>query len=96
MRIEATFNVLLVSVLDDILFVDAEVRLSVFESLDDSFDKYLAQYENLTALFVGLNDEDNEIREIAVRVVGRLSTRNPSYIMPSLRKTLIQVRSQIR
>jgi FKBP12-rapamycin complex-associated protein len=72
--------------------LDAEVRLSVFQSLDESFDSYLAQYESLSALFVGLNDEDYEIRELTVCVVGRLSSRNPAYIMPSLRKTLIQVR----
>lgn len=72
-------------------FVDAEVRLSVFESLDESFDHYLAQYENLAALFHGLSDENFEIREISLCVVGRLSLLNPAYVMPSLRKTLIQV-----
>ncbi|XP_065216693.1 serine/threonine-protein kinase mTOR isoform X2 [Planococcus citri] len=74
---------------------DAEVRLSVFESLDESFDHYLAQYENLNALFVGLNDESFEIREMSLCVVGRLSYLNPAYVMPSLRKTLIQVLAEL-
>ena len=64
----------------------------MYESLDDRFDEHLAQYEKLSVLFVGLNDEDFEIREIALGVVGRLSTMNPAYVMPFLRKILIQVR----
>lgn len=60
-------------------------------SLDDCFDDHLAQAENLSTLFVALNDEVFEIREIAICIIGRLSSRNPAYVMPSLRKTLIQV-----
>lgn len=64
----------------------------MLESLDDSFDSHLAQAENLSALFVAMNDEVFEIRELAICTIGRLSCMNPAYVMPSLRKTLIQVR----
>ena len=60
-------------------------------SLDEKFDPHLAQAENLAALFVALNDEVFEIRELAMCTIGRLSSMNPAYVMPSLRKVLIQV-----
>lgn len=74
---------------------DSDIRYCVLSSLDDCFDEHLAQAENLSALFVALNDEVFEIREIAICVVGRLSGRNPAYVMPSLRKTLIQILTEL-
>jgi FKBP12-rapamycin complex-associated protein len=32
-----------------------------------------------------------EIRELSVAIIGRLSTRNPAYINPTLRSLLLQV-----
>ncbi|PNF25178.1 Serine/threonine-protein kinase mTOR, partial [Cryptotermes secundus] len=74
---------------------DADVRYCVLESLDDSFDSHLAQAENLSALFVAMNDEVFEIRELAICTIGRLSCMNPAYVMPSLRKTLIQFLTEL-
>ena len=72
---------------------DADIRYCVLMALEDKkFDPHLAQAENLSALFVALNDEVFEIRELAMCTIGRLSSRNPAYVMPSLRKVLIQVR----
>lgn len=49
---------------------DAEVRFSVLESLlNETFDHYLAQAENLSALLVSMNDEVFEIRELATCTV---------------------------
>ena len=62
-------------------------------SLDERFDAHLAQAENLQALFVALNDQVFEIRELAICTVGRLSSMNPAFVMPFLRKMLIQVRT---
>ena len=70
---------------------DSDIRFCVLSSLDERFDPHLAQAENLSALFVALNDEVFEIRELAICMIGRLSSKNPAYVMPSLRKTLIQV-----
>ena len=47
---------------------------------------------DLQALFVALNDQVFEIRELAICTVGRLSSMNPAFVMPFLRKMLIQVR----
>jgi len=41
-------------------------------------------------MFLALNDEEFAIREIAITILGRLALRNPAYVMPSLRRTLIQ------
>ncbi|XP_078741728.1 serine/threonine-protein kinase mTOR-like [Lampetra fluviatilis] len=71
---------------------DPDIRYCVLASLDDRFDAHLAQAESLQSLFVALSDEVFEIRELAICTVGRLSAINPAYVMPFLRKTLIQVR----
>ena len=74
-----------------LLLADPDIRYCVLTSLDERFDPHLAQAENLAALSVALNDEVFEIRELAICTIGRLSSMNPAYVMPSLRKTLIQV-----
>ena len=71
--------------------LDPDIRYCVLSSLDEQFDAHLAQPENLQALFVALNDEEFDIRERALCTIGRLGSLNPAYIMPSLRKTLLQV-----
>lgn len=74
---------------------DPDVRFWVLVSLDRTFDNYLAQAESLSALFVALHDEVFEIREAALCTIGRLSMMNPAYVMPSLRKTLVQLLTEL-
>ncbi|OQR67589.1 serine/threonine-protein kinase mTOR-like [Tropilaelaps mercedesae] len=74
---------------------DAEVRRCVLESLTERFDEHLAQAEHLDALFLILNDEVFEIRELALIIIGRLSGRNPAYVMPHLRKVLVQILTEL-
>lgn len=74
------------------ILADPDIRFCVLASLDERFDAHLAQAENLQALFVALNDQVFEIRELAICTVGRLSSMNPAFVMPFLRKMLIQVR----
>lgn len=70
---------------------DPDIRETVLSSLDVRFDRHLAQADNVRSLFIALNDEVFTIREIAITIIGRLTTYNPAYVMPSLRKTLIQL-----
>ncbi len=42
-------------------------------------------------LFVSLNDEIFDIREISLTIICRLANSNPAYVMPALRKQLIQL-----
>ena len=71
---------------------DPDIRFSVLYCLDERFDPHLAQSENLSSLFHALYDEAFEIRERAICMIGRLSSKNPAYVMPSLRQILLQVR----
>lgn len=75
--------------------VDANVRLRVLKSMDETFDAQLAQPWFLSSLLVTLNDEVFEIREVAIITIGRLSAMNPAYVMPSLRKTLVQLLTEL-
>ena len=67
----------------------------MLSSLHELFDKHLAQAENVRSLFIAVNDEVFENRVTAVALIGRLATHNPAYVMPSLRKTLIQLLTEL-
>ncbi len=68
-----------------------DIRLEVLSSLGKNFDNQLSQPNNVRFLFVALNDEIFAIRQVAIVIIGRLAAINPAYIIPSLRKTLIQL-----
>ncbi|CAK5017836.1 unnamed protein product, partial [Aphanomyces euteiches] len=74
---------------------EAEIRSKVLASLDSRFDSLLGQPGNLRGLFIALNDEVLEIRESAMTILGRLSHKNPSLVMPSLRQTLVQLLAEL-
>jgi FKBP12-rapamycin complex-associated protein len=76
-------------------FLDPTIRHTVLSSLHERFDKHLAQAENVRSLFIALNDEDFENRTVAVGLIGRLAKHNPAYVMPSLRKALIQLLTEL-
>ncbi|KAF8637601.1 hypothetical protein AX17_002670 [Amanita inopinata Kibby_2008] len=87
-------------VLDKLLTVGiadpvADIRHTVLSSLHERFDKHLAQAENVRSLFIALNDEAFENRVTAVGLIGRLAKHNPAYVMPSLRKALIQLLTEL-
>lgn len=88
---EVVGKMLVVSVTDP----DYEVRYWVLESLTETFNTHLAQIENLSFLFIAMNDEHLEIRELAICTLGRLSVVNPAYVMPGLRKILIQFLTEL-
>jgi serine/threonine-protein kinase mTOR len=74
---------------------DPVTRYSVLSSLDGRFDHHLSQAENVRSLFIALNDEVFEIRELAMTIIGRLTAHNPAFIMPSLRKLLIKLLTEL-
>jgi FKBP12-rapamycin complex-associated protein len=75
--------------------IDPKIRQIVLANLDERFDKHLAQAENVRSLFIALNDEVFENRVTAVSLIGRLAKHNPAYVMPSLRKALIQLLTEL-
>lgn len=74
---------------------DPMIRQTVLTSLDPRFDRHLAQAEHVRSLFIAVNDEQFKIRQAAIVIIGRLIAKNPAYVMPSLRKTLIDLLTEI-
>jgi FKBP12-rapamycin complex-associated protein len=71
------------------------IRRTVLAALDERFDRHLAKAENIRTLFFALNDEVFAIREVAISIIGRLTHVNPAYVIPSLRKVLIQMLTEL-
>ncbi|EXA41461.1 FKBP12-rapamycin complex-associated protein [Fusarium oxysporum f. sp. raphani 54005] len=74
---------------------EPNIRRTVLAALDERFDRHLAKAENIRILFFALNDEVFSIREVAISIIGRLARYNPAYVIPSLRKTLIQMLTEL-
>lgn len=73
-----------------------EIRLEGLHCLNNgNFDNQLSLADNVKLLFIALNDEIFSVRKVAITILGRLSSINPAYIVPSLRKTLIQLLSKL-
>ncbi|KAI0228314.1 phosphatidylinositol kinase- protein kinase tor1 [Massospora cicadina] len=70
---------------------DPSVRHTVLTNLDSNFNRHLSQANNVRFLFMALNDEAFNNRKAAITVIGRLAAHNPAYVVPSLRKILIQL-----
>ncbi|CAH0479599.1 unnamed protein product [Peronospora belbahrii] len=76
--------------------MDGAVRRSVVESLDTRFDEFLSQETHLRLVFLLLNDEMAAIREHAMQLLERLAPRNPAFVMPSLRRVIIQLVTELQ
>lgn len=74
----------------------AEIRFEILKHLDTCFDPQLSQPDNSKLLFMALNDEVFPIQLEAMKICGRLAMVNPAYVIPSLRKTLIQLLTELR
>ena len=74
---------------------EPHIRETVLGALDERFDRHLAKAENIRILFFALNDEVFSIRKAAISIIGRLARYNPAYVIPSLRKTLIQLLTEL-
>lgn len=55
----------------------------------------MAKAQRIRTLFIALNDEVFANREAAMTIVGRLSSVNPAYVFPSLRKVLVQLLTEV-
>lgn len=84
--LEVIQNVLSKLLIVGVTDTDFCVRYTVLSLLDDKFDQHLAQAEHLNSLFFCLQDEVFEIRELSLIIIGRLSSYNPAYVNPPLRK----------
>lgn len=74
---------------------NSEIRYTTLSMLNSNYDKFLTQPNHLQRLFICLNDEVFEIRELAIFIIGRLSEQNPAFIKPKLRLILIDILNNI-
>jgi len=77
--------------------METSVRRAVLETMafHTQFDDFLAVGRNLQLVLVPLHDEDLSVRKIAMSLLGRLGRLNPSYAMPTFRKILVQLLTQL-
>eukprot|EP00887_Chlorella_sp_A99_P006163 scaffold3.g6163.t1 len=75
----------------------SRVRTAILAALTktEALDSHLAQAESLRTLFVALNDESSKVRSLAIQLAGHLSATNPAYVMPALRRHLMQLLSDM-
>jgi serine/threonine-protein kinase mTOR len=74
------------------------MRRVIFDALaaNPRFDDCLALPHNVRSLFMAVNDGEFGVREQAIAIIGRLTLRNPSFVLPSLRKLLVQLLSDLQ
>lgn len=73
------------------------VRRTVLEALarTSALEGHLAQAECLRCLFVALNDESPAVRSLTLQLAGGISGANPAYVLPALRRHLMQLLSDM-
>ncbi|KAI3435635.1 hypothetical protein D9Q98_001694 [Chlorella vulgaris] len=73
------------------------VRRTILEALSRTaaLESHLAQAECLRSLFVALNDESSRVRALTIQLAGAISPTNPAYVMPALRRHLMQLLSDM-
>jgi hypothetical protein len=76
---------------------EPDVRYQVLNCLDsdNKFNMFVALPENLNILFMCVRDERAEIRELSASMISRLSASNSAYILPFIRKILMQLLTEI-
>jgi phosphatidylinositol kinase/protein kinase (PI-3 family) len=76
---------------------EADVRYHVLNSLDNDnkFNMFVSLPENLNILFMCVRDERAEIRELSASMISRLSASNSAYILPFIRKILMQLLTEV-
>mmetsp|Transcript_7922 Transcript_7922/g.11928 ORF Transcript_7922/g.11928 Transcript_7922/m.11928 type:complete len:2546 (+) Transcript_7922:104-7741(+) len=75
---------------------DANIRYSMLCAMREPLDKYSCQVEILSIIVATLNDEVLRNRKEAISLLGRLYRHNPGYVLPPLRKVLMQLLSELQ
>ena len=73
-----------------------EIRFTILQSLDAKFDQQLANKDMIHRLFFAVHDENTQVREAAISIIGRLTAINPAYVFPRLRKLLMNLLLGVR
>ncbi|KAJ2121753.1 phosphatidylinositol kinase- protein kinase tor1 [Coemansia sp. RSA 720] len=80
-----------------VIDVDRDVRLMAVQMLKKGicFDFHMGKAQNIQDLFLLLNDEVFEVRLTVLAVIGRLANMNPAHVMPSLRRMVVQLLTEL-
>eukprot|EP01129_Flabellula_baltica_P009387 TRINITY_DN3829_c0_g1_i1.p1 TRINITY_DN3829_c0_g1~~TRINITY_DN3829_c0_g1_i1.p1 ORF type:complete len:2225 (-),score=435.29 TRINITY_DN3829_c0_g1_i1:13-6618(-) len=68
---------------------EIEIRKIVLQSFSYDLDLFLCQKVHIRLFLNLLNDPTFKIREESLKILCRLSTKNPGYILPPFRRTLM-------
>ncbi|KAJ2776642.1 phosphatidylinositol kinase- protein kinase tor1, partial [Coemansia interrupta] len=76
---------------------DAAVRLAAVRTLERAaaLDFHVGKAQHVQALFLLLNDASFAVRLAVLGVVGRLANMNPAHVMPPLRRTVVQLLTEL-
>eukprot|EP01063_Lacrimia_lanifica_P018146 TRINITY_DN2509_c0_g1_i1.p1 TRINITY_DN2509_c0_g1~~TRINITY_DN2509_c0_g1_i1.p1 ORF type:complete len:2948 (+),score=888.97 TRINITY_DN2509_c0_g1_i1:584-8845(+) len=77
--------------------VEVENRLAVIRFFEHTrlYDPFVATPDVMRSLLLAVNDECQEITELTVPIIGRLSVLNPACALPALRKVLLQLLTEL-
>ncbi|KAJ2355795.1 phosphatidylinositol kinase- protein kinase tor1, partial [Coemansia sp. RSA 2610] len=80
-----------------VIDLDRDVRLMAVQMLEQSshFDFHMGKAQNIQDLFLLLNDEVFAVRVTVLAVIGRLANMNPAHVMPSLRRMVVQLLTEL-
>lgn len=74
---------------------DYRIRCTMLKYLNSQFDPFISKYEILLMLFNCMQDQDFDIKERTVRILGRLVPYNSSQILPYLRQLIFSLLNQL-
>ena len=75
--------------------VNSDIRFATLEKLTVRFDHTLSHHDAIRSLLPALNDRHAN-RQAALKLLGRLSRRNPAAVFPTLRKVMIQCTMELQ
>ncbi|RNF02091.1 putative target of rapamycin (TOR) kinase 1 [Trypanosoma rangeli] len=74
---------------------ESDIRLHTLESFTEEYDHTLSPQHVVSSLFPALYDK-HQNRLVVVRLLGRVSRRNPAHVCPMLRKIMVQCLTEIQ
>ncbi|CCK71085.1 phosphatidylinositol kinase family protein KNAG_0G00270 [Huiozyma naganishii CBS 8797] len=88
---ETLTKLLMIAITDPV----ADIRLQTIQHLSGCFDAQLCQPDNLRLISLALKDEMFSIQKETLLLLGRLSRLNSMYLVPALRRTLLELLTEL-
>ncbi|KAF0991745.1 hypothetical protein HZS_5835, partial [Henneguya salminicola] len=75
---------------------ERDIRVIVLSKLSEFNAEQIYQLEMIKILLLGLHDESIYVQEILITLLGKISTRHPSMVIPALDKHLIECLTELK